>query len=123
MPEAERDHDEEIEAARLSREETLITREADQALVLLREEGSSMAFPETVSLMREDMQQVAERLADLKVGKLTQDIERDIIEALEETIAALDKAIKELDKKQTPPGQSPPPESRATRRWSRSWPS
>jgi hypothetical protein len=108
VPEAERSHDEEIEAARLSREESLIVREADRALVLLREEGSSMAFPETVSLMRDDMQQVTERLADAKVGKVTQDLEQDIIEALEETIAALDKAIRELDKKKTRPGQSPP---------------
>ena len=67
-----------------------------------------MAFPETVSLMRDDMQQVTERLADLKVGMLTQDIEQDIIESLEETIAALDKALKDLDKKKTPPGQPPP---------------
>jgi hypothetical protein len=108
IPEADRDHDEEIESARLSREESLIVREADRALVLLREEGSSMAFPETVGLMREDMQQVTERLADVNVGDLTQELEQDIIEALEETIAALDKAIKDLEKKKTPPGQSPP---------------
>jgi hypothetical protein len=74
----------------------------------LREEGSSMAFPETVSLMREDMRQVTDRLADAKVSQLTQDLEKDIIEALEETIAALDKAVKDLEKKKTPPGQSPP---------------
>jgi hypothetical protein len=108
VPTAERDHDEEIEAARLSREESLIVREADRALVLLREEGSSVAFPETVSLMREDMQRVTERLADVKVGTITQDLEQDIIEALEETIAALEMAIKDLEKKKTPPGQSPP---------------
>jgi len=108
VPAADRDHDEEIEGARLSREESLIVREADRALVLLREEGSSMAFPETVGLMRDDMQQVSELLADVKVGMLTQDLEVDIIEALEETIAALDKAIKDLEKKKTPPGQSPP---------------
>jgi hypothetical protein len=108
VPTTERDHDDQIEAARLSREESLIVREADRALVLLREEGSSVAFPETVSLMREDMQRVAERLADMKVGTITQDLEQDIIEALEETIAALEMAIKDLEKKKTPPGQSPP---------------
>ena len=67
-----------------------------------------MAFPETVSLMRDDMQQVAQRLSEVKVGTLTQGLEQDIIEALEEMIAALDKAIKDLEKKKTPPGQSPP---------------
>lgn len=107
VPSAERDHDDEIESARLSREESTIVREADRALVLLREEGSSVAFPETVSLMREDMQRVTERLADFKVGIMTQDLEQDIIEALEETIAALEMAIKDLEKNRTPPGQAP----------------
>jgi hypothetical protein len=108
VPAADRDHDEEIEAARLSREESLIAREADRALMLLREEGSSVAFPETVSLMRDDMRQVTRRLADLKVGEFTQSLEQDIIEALEETIAALEKAIQDLERKRTPPGQAPP---------------
>jgi hypothetical protein len=43
----------------------------------------------------------------LKVGKITQGLEQDIIAALEETIAALDKAIKDLEKKRAPPGQMP----------------
>ena len=68
VPEAERDHDDEIEAARLSRQESQIVHEADKALLLLREEGSSVAFPEAVEQMRDDMQQVAERLAAVKVG-------------------------------------------------------
>jgi hypothetical protein len=107
VPEASRDHDDEIEAAKLSRDETLIVREADKAMLLLREEGSSVAFPEAVKQMRDDMQQVAERLAALKVGAITQGLEEDIIAALEETIAALEKAIKDLEKKRTPPGQAP----------------
>jgi len=107
IPESARGHDEEIESARLSREESLIVREADKAMVLLREEGSSVAFPEAVEQMRDDMQMVAERLADLKVGMLTQELEQDIIAALEETIAALEKALKDLEKNKTPPGQMP----------------
>jgi hypothetical protein len=106
VAESNRGHDDEIESARLSREETLIAHEAEKALLLLREEGSSVAFPETVSLMHEDMQQVATRLGDFKVGTLTQGLEQDIVEALEETIAALQQAINDLDKKNSPPGQS-----------------
>ena len=107
IPEASRGHDEEIESARLSREQSLIVREADKAMVLLREEGSSVAFPEAVEQMREDMQQVVERLTDAKVGALTQEIEQDVIAALEETIAALEKALKDHEKNRTPPGQMP----------------
>ena len=66
-----------------------------------------MAFPEAVDQMRDDMKQVVEFLAAVKVGKLTQSVEQDIIAALEETIAALDKSIKDLEKKRTPSGQSP----------------
>jgi hypothetical protein len=105
VPESERGHDQEIESARLSREESLIVREADKAMLLLREEGSSVAFPEAVEQMREDMQQVTARLGDLKVGMLTQELEQDVIAALEETIAALEKALKDLEKNHMPPGQ------------------
>jgi hypothetical protein len=106
VAEANRGHDDEIESARLSREETAIAQEAEKALLLLREEGSSVAFPETVSLMHEDMQQVVTRLGDFKVGTVTQGLEQDIIEALEETIAALQQAINDHDKKKSPAGQS-----------------
>jgi hypothetical protein len=108
VPATDRDHNDEIEAGKLSREESLIAREADRAFLLLREEGSSVAFPETVSLMRDDMHQVTRRLTDLKVGEITQSLEQDIIESLEEMIAALEMAMKDLEKKRTPPGQSPP---------------
>ncbi|HEX4415490.1 MAG TPA: hypothetical protein VH107_17795 [Lacipirellulaceae bacterium] len=105
VPEAQRTHDHEIESARLSRNESQIVHEVEKALAVLRDEGSSVAFPEAVDQMHDDMRQVAERLAAIKPDKLTQSIEQDIIAALEETIAALDRSIKDLDKKKTPPGQ------------------
>lgn len=107
VPQAQRTPDNEIESARLSRDESQIVHEVDKALSLLHEEGSSVAFPEAVEQMREDMRQVVQRLAAIKPDKLTQSIEKDILAALEETIAALDKSIKDLEKKRTPPGQQP----------------
>ena len=95
IPEDERDHDLEIESGKLSRKESLITAEADKTLSLLREEGSSVAFPETVMQMREDMDQVTGRLARANVSQITQGIEQDIVKSLEEMIAALQKAQKE----------------------------
>ncbi len=95
IAEDQRDHDVEIESGKLSRKESLITAEADKTLSLLREEGSSVAFPETVGQMREDMDQVAGRLARANVGHITQDVEKDIVASLEELIAALQKAQKE----------------------------
>ncbi len=95
-------HELEIASARLSRKERLIVSEADRALVLLREDGTSAAFPEAVEQAREDMQTIAERLNETKVDKLTQRIEEDVIAALEETLAALRQTLDQL-RDQRPP--------------------
>jgi hypothetical protein len=107
VPQGKRDHDDEIEAARLSRQELQIVQEADKALLLLREEGSSVAFPEIIEQSRDDMRKVALLLSAMRVNIITQGLELDIIAALEETIAALEKAIKDLEKQRRPPGQMP----------------
>ena len=106
VPEDQRTRGTQIEAGRLSRQQRDILSEADKALALLHEEGSAVAFPEAVGQMRDDMEQVALWLAEVKVGQLTQTVEEDIIAALEEMIVALEKAQDELEQKQ----QQPPPE-------------
>jgi hypothetical protein len=107
VPPAQRTHDHEIAAARLSRQESQIVHEVDKALLLLHEDGSSVAFPEAIEQMRDDMRQVVDRLAALKVEKVTQGLEKDIIAALEETIAAFEQSLKKLEKKRTPRGAQP----------------
>jgi hypothetical protein len=82
-------------AVKLARDEEQIVLEAGKALVLLREEGSSVAFPEAVEQMQQDMLTVSRLLERTKVDELTQGIEQDIIEQLEEIIEALQK---EMDK-------------------------
>ncbi len=113
VPKEQRDRDDEIEAGRLSRAEAAIVIEADKCLTLLREEGSAVAFPEAVAEMRDDMQQVVDRLAEAKVDSLTQSVETDVITALEEMIAALKKAQKDMENQQpqqAQPGQGAPGE-------------
>jgi hypothetical protein len=105
VPKEQRDRDDEIEAGRLSRAEAAIVIEADKCLSLLREEGSAVAFPEAVVEMRDDMQQVVDRLAEANVGSLTQSVETDIMTALEEMIAALKKAQKDMENQQQQQGQ------------------
>ncbi|MCA9219337.1 MAG: hypothetical protein KDA71_03355, partial [Planctomycetales bacterium] len=100
IPETDRDRTVEQRAANLAFDERKIVIEADKALTLLLEEGSSIAFPEAVEQMREDMEQVAERLADVKVDRITQGIEEDIIRALEEMIEALQKAQQDQENRQ-----------------------
>lgn len=92
IPAENRDRVAEIEANKLGFQERRIVVEADKCLAVLREEGSSVAFPESAQQMRDDMQQVTDLLGEANVGRLTQGIEEDIIEALEEMIAALEKA-------------------------------
>lgn len=113
VPPSERTHNHEIEASRLSGKESQIVVEVDKTTLLLREDGSAVAFPEAVEQMRDDMQQVVSRLAQAKVEKITQSIEEDIIAALKDMIAALKKAQKDQkDKKKSkdsPSGPAPEP--------------
>jgi ribosomal protein L19E len=56
--------------------------------------------------MREDMESVTARLAQAKVGEITQGIEQDIIKSLEEMVAALQRAQRE-QQQQRRNGQQP----------------
>jgi len=97
VPEADRTHNHEIESGRLSTREVEIVVEADKALLLLREDGTALAFAEAVVQMRQDMQQVVQRLAEGKVSNVTQSVEEEIVAALEEMIESLKKAQKKLE--------------------------
>jgi hypothetical protein len=90
------EHELEIACGRLSRKESLIVREADRALVLLREDGTSIAFPEAIEQARDDMQSIANRLRNSKVDLITQGLEEDVITALEEALATMQQALKDL---------------------------
>jgi hypothetical protein len=111
VPLAERDRDNEVESGRLSRKQAENVAEADRALAILREEGSAVALPEAVGDLRDDMEEIVVRLAQLKVGELTQTTEADVIAALEEIIGTLQQAQKDLEKnKQRPPQPMQPGE-------------
>jgi hypothetical protein len=98
-------HEVEIATGRLSRKESLIVREADRALVLLREDGTSIAFPEAIEQARDDMQTITDRLRDVKVDMITQGLEEDVISALEEALAAMQQALKDLRENKGKPPQ------------------
>jgi hypothetical protein len=106
VPQEVRGRTEQIESGRLSRKEQTLVLEAERALELLHEEGTSVAMPEGVEQMRDDMIQVTAWLSQVETGELTQGVEEDIIAALEEMIAALEKAQQEMEQQQ---GQPPPP--------------
>ena len=96
-----------VQAGKLSLEERRIVAEADKALALLREEASSVAFPEVVQQMRDDMQQVVGLLSKARIGRITQGLQEDIIGALEEMIEALQQAQQDQEERQQQQQQSP----------------
>jgi len=105
IPKDKRTRAVDIRATKLAFDERKITAEADRALTLLLEEGSSIAFPEVVEQMRDDMQEVGARLAETKVDRITQGLEEEIIATLEELIEALQKAQQDMDKKKSRPSR------------------
>ncbi|GAB4157707.1 MAG: hypothetical protein Tsb009_34860 [Planctomycetaceae bacterium] len=92
----------------LAGDEGKIVIEADKAQTLLKEEGSSIAFPEAVEELREDMVTVARMLAKEDTGKENQEIQRDIMDALSEIIDALKKELEKKDKEKKDPPPKPP---------------
>ena len=102
----------EISANRLAGDQNKIVTAAGRALLLLKEDGGSIAFPVTVEEMQQDMLQVSSRLSDAKVNDITQEIEADIVATLNELIEALIKAQQEMEEQQSqdsPPGEGGAP--------------
>lgn len=106
IPVASRDRQTTIRSGKLAFAQRRIGMEAEKTLILLREEGSSVAFPETVEQMRDDIEQVAERLSQTQISQITQAIQADIVNALEEMIQALQKAQQDQEERKQKPGQS-----------------
>ncbi|MCC9604450.1 hypothetical protein LOC68_27980 [Blastopirellula sp. JC732] len=99
VPEAQRGAAEDIQAGKLAFSEKQIVLEADKAMTLLQEEGSSIAFPEALQQLRDDMENIADRLSQSKVDPLTLTLEQDVIDTLEELLAALKQAQKEQEER------------------------
>jgi len=98
----------EISANRLAGDQRIIATAAGRALLLLKEDGTSIAFPVTVEEMQQDMVQVANRLSAAKVNTVTQEIEADIVETLNELIEALEIIQKENEEQDQQQQESQP---------------
>lgn len=107
-PVSQRDRRTDLAAGKLVAEQKAITTEADRALLLLREEGSSVAFPEIMNQVRGDSETVVDRLAKTEIEELTQTIQGDVVAALEEMIEALAQAQRELEDQKKQQGEGAP---------------
>jgi len=108
-PEEARTTEFEISANRLAGDQNQIVTAAGRALLLLKEDGTSIAFPVTVEEMQQDMMQVATRLSAAKVNAVTQEIEADIVQTLNELIEALVKIQQDMEEQQQAPPQEQQP--------------
>ena len=90
----------ELQAARLGREQQQVATEAARALVLVRDEGSAVAIPQTLEAVRDDATQAAARLGRGDVGSTTRGLVADLVTNLEELLAALEKSNREADRRQ-----------------------
>lgn len=84
-----------LNLAALSEKETGLSGEAAKALNILVEEGTTVVFPEIVTQVRDDMTDVAGRLGQKQTGEITRGIQAQIVETLEELIAAVEQRQKE----------------------------
>jgi len=89
----------EINANKLSIEQTKVVMEGQRALLLLQDEGSSTAFPEALEQVNSDAQIVAKRLTQANVSASTLVIEDEIIGALEEMLDSLKQVQKKREEK------------------------
>jgi len=91
----DKDRQLEIQANKLSTEQLKVSMEGQRAMLLLKDEGSSQAFPEALEQVIRDSQMVVTRLGSADVSKSTQSIEDEILGALDEMLGSL----KEVQKK------------------------
>jgi len=84
--------EQELEAARLGREQAKIGAAARRALALLRDDGSAVAIPQAIEQVRDDSDEASRRLERGDLGGTTRGLLDDIVVALEEMLAAVERA-------------------------------
>ncbi len=82
---------EHLQLADLSTQERTLSEDAASCLHILDEDGTTIVFPNVVGHLSEDMGAVADRLAAYQVGALTQAIEQEIVETLEQLLGAVQR--------------------------------
>lgn len=96
---------ERLQAAELAADQTRLSEAAATCLHILEEDATTVVFPRVLGQLSEDMALVASRLTDLKVGRLTQTIEQEIIETLEQLLEAVQRMQQE-NEQGSQPGES-----------------
>jgi hypothetical protein len=93
---------EQLQVADLTSRQRELSERAATCLHILEEEGTTIVFPHIVEQLSEDMGVVSDRLAEALVGPLTQSIEEEVVETLEELIQATQRMQQENEQQGGP---------------------
>ncbi len=114
---AELTRPEQLQLAGLASEERDLGDAAERALTLIREDGTTVVFPQIVEQLAEDFDTAADLLARRDSGTYTQEVQAQIERTLEQLIDALKRAqdvarnqaaAQQGQPQQPPPDQLPP---------------
>lgn len=86
---------EELQVADLAVRQRVLADQASACEHILGEEGTTIAFPYVVGQVARDMGAAADRLTELKTGTLTQTIQQEIVDTLEQLLEAVKKMQQE----------------------------
>ena len=92
----------EIQSGKLAVRQRGLVTDAARALLVLEDDGTSIAIAETVRQAQADMQQAAERLTSAKTGAITQEIQQSVIETLGYLVEVFEEAKNEAENQQSP---------------------
>jgi len=76
-------------AVKLARKQQAVIGEAESIIQWLEKEGAAVAFPEVIKELRDEMKKVQRRLESTDVGAGTQQLQKDILDTLQEMVRAL----------------------------------
>ncbi len=94
---------EHLQLADLSTQQRGLSEKAATCLHILDEDASTIAFPHIMEQLVDDMANSADRLAVFQVGPITQSVQAEIIDALEQLLEAVKKMQEENESQQGQP--------------------
>lgn len=97
---------EQLQLADLSARQRVLSEQAGTCLHILDEDATTVAFPRIVGQLVDDMKNVSDRLAAFQVGRLTQKIEEEIVETLEQLLGAVQKMQQENEQQAGKPSSA-----------------
>ncbi|TWT96097.1 hypothetical protein Pla108_31790 [Botrimarina colliarenosi] len=96
-----------LAAAKLAGRQGDVGASAEQALRVVRADGSSRVFDDALSQTVDDIRSAEDRLRQGLIDATTVALERLVADALTEMIAAVDESLDDLDKQRQPPKGAP----------------